>query len=612
MADIIHLLPDSVANQIAAGEVVQRPASVVKELVENAIDAKATEITISIIDAGRTAIQITDNGVGMSETDARMAFERHATSKIKDAADIFTIRTMGFRGEALASIAAVSQTELKTRKKENELGTKIVIAGSKIESQEAESCPVGTTFTVKNLFFNTPARRKFLKANKTEFTYILAEIHQTALANPQICFTIIKDGDLYAKYPSGTLKQRIISIFGKQMDKGLLSIEDESSIVKIHGFVGVPELARKATNNQFFFVNNRFFRQKSFLGSIMRAYGNLVPQKEYPPFFVFLEIDPGEIDVNIHPTKTEIKFSEEFNICQLLEATVKYTLGKSNIVPTLDFSDPEDYSDMFKPSSSVTVTTPPKISVNPSYNPFKSNSGPAYSNTPSNTRNWEKLFEEYQTKKTTDTEQLIDFGEITEPSSINLGQDLFIQSCTQVQKKYIVAIIDDKIYIIDIKRAHYRLIYNTFEETITNSQNIPSQKTLLPIRIEVLQQEAESLKEAIPQLNQLGIDIEEFGKQTFVINGTPSNINPETIRDTIVDFATHINENGKNFKDNWQEHIVKTMAKSASLYRNPDMNKEEMHHFVSKLLQAKSYTITPEGQLITVIVEINDLLKKFN
>ncbi|MCQ2606986.1 MAG: DNA mismatch repair endonuclease MutL [Bacteroidales bacterium] len=610
MADIIHLLPDSVANQIAAGEVVQRPASVVKELVENAIDAKATEITISIIDAGRTAIQITDNGVGMSETDARMAFERHATSKIKDAADIFTIRTMGFRGEALASIAAVSQTELKTRKKENELGTKIVIAGSKIESQEPESCPVGTTFTVKNLFFNTPARRKFLKANKTEFTYILAEIHQTALANPHICFTILKEGDLYAKYPSGTLKQRIINIFGKQMDKGLLAIEDESSIVKIHGFIGVPELAKKTGSNQYFFVNDRFFRQKSFLGSIMRAYGNLVPQKEYPPFFVFLEIDPGEIDVNIHPTKTEIKFSEEFNICQLLEATVKYTLGKSNIVPTLDFSDPEDYSDMFKPSNTI-VTSPPKIAINPSYNPFKTNNGPAYNNAPSNARNWEKLFEDYQAKKSSSTEQTIDFGEFTEISN-NEEPELCIQSCTQVQRKYIVAIVDDKIYIIDIKRAHYRLIYNTFEETITSSQKLPSQKTLLPIRIEVTPQEAETLQEALPQMNQLGIDIEEFGKQTFVINGTPSNIPIETLQDTIVDFASSITNSGNNFKESWQEHIVRTMAKSASLYRNPEMSKDEMHRFVSNLLQAKSYTITPEGQIITVIVELNDLLKKFN
>lgn len=608
MSDIIHLLPDSVANQIAAGEVVQRPASVVKELVENAIDAHATEITVSIVDAGRTTIQISDNGIGMSETDARMAFERHATSKIKEASDIFHIRSMGFRGEALASIAAVSQTELKTRQKDAELGTKICIAGSKIESQTPDACPQGTTFTVKNLFFNTPARRKFLKSNQTEFNYILAEIYQTAIANPEITFTIYKDGDLYAKYSKGNLKQRIVNIFGKQMEKGLLSIEDESSIVKIYGFVGVPEMARKNGANQFFFVNNRFFRQKSFLGSVMRAYGNLLPQKEYPPFFIFFEIDPSNIDVNIHPTKTEIKFSDEFNICQLLEATIKCTLGKNNIVPSLDFSDSADYTDMFSKKTDRPVT-PPTIKYNPEYNPFKSNSSQSYPNQQANTRNWEKLFEDYETHKK-DESLHFDFSS-EKDSNDEQPQELAIPYCTQIQKKYILAFANEKIYVIDIKRAHYRMLYDQFYDSLTHKQT-PSQKTLLPVRIDLSADEAETLKTLLPQLQELGFDIEEFGQNSFVANGAPADVPIGELPQVITDFITNYSENNKNVKDAVQEQIAQNLAKAASLYRNPNMTVEEMQHFVAQLLQNKSFTMTPEGQIVTIIVEPDDLLKKFN
>lgn len=607
MSDIIHLLPDSVANQIAAGEVVQRPASVVKELVENALDAHATEITIAIIDAGRTSIQISDNGVGMSETDARMAFERHATSKISEASDIFKIRSMGFRGEALASIAAVSQTELRTRQKDAELGTKIIIAGSKVESQEADACQQGTTFTVKNLFYNTPARRKFLKSNQTEFNYILAEIYQTALANPEVTFTIIKDGSLYAKYPKGNHLQRIVNIFGKQMEKGLIPIEDESSIVKIYGYIGVPEMARKTGANQFFFVNNRFFRQKSFLGSVMRAYGNLLPQKEYPPFFIFMEIDPAEIDVNIHPTKTEIKFSEEFNICQLLEATIKCTLGKNNIVPSIDFSDSADYSDMFSFKKSDPIQ-PPTITYNPSYNPFKTQDSGCYPNTKANERNWEKLFEDYQTNKK-ENQQLLEFS--SNLNSDNETNQPTIEFCTQIQKKYILAFVDGKIYIIDIKRAHYRLLYDKFHDNFCH-ERVPSQKTLIPVRIDLTANETESLKTILPQLQELGFDIEEFGKNSFVVNGVPSDIDITETQQIICDFISNFEEANQTIKDSVQEHIARTLAKSASLFRNPTMSKDEMAQFVTQVIQNKSFTITPEGQIVTIIIEPEDLLKKFN
>ena len=607
MSDIIHLLPDSVANQIAAGEVIQRPASIVKELVENAIDAHATDITISIVDAGRTSIQISDNGVGMSETDARMAFERHATSKIQDASDIFKIRSMGFRGEALASIASVAQTELRTRQKDAELGTKIIIAGSKIESQEPDACPQGTTFIVKNLFYNTPARRKFLKSNKTEFNYILSEIYQTALASPDISYTIIKDGELYAKYPIGNTKQRIVSIFGKHMDKGLLSVDDESSIVKISGYIGIPEMARKSGANQYFFVNNRFFRQKSFLGSVIRAYGNLLPQKEYPPFFIFLEIDPAEIDVNIHPTKTEIKFSEEFNICQLLESTIRYTLGKNNVVPSLDFTDATDYNDMF--SFKSTEITPPTIKYNPDYNPFKtSSSGIQNPNTQSNQRNWEKLFEDYTAEKQQDKTLNFKFPERDDDSQQNTTVDF----CTQIQKKYILAFALGKIFVIDIKRAHYRLLYDRFSLSAKDNIAIPSQKTLLPIRIDVSADESETLRELLPQLQELGFDIEDFGQNSFVVNGVPADIDLNEVEHIIINFINTVESTPKSIAHSKQDLIAQNMAKAAALSRNKEMSVEEMKQFVALLLANESFSITPEGHIITVILELEDLLKKFN
>ena len=606
MSDIIHLLPDSVANQIAAGEVIQRPASIVKELVENAIDAHATEITISIVDAGRTSIQISDNGVGMSETDARMAFERHATSKIQDASDIFKIRSMGFRGEALASIAAVAQTELRTRQKDAELGTKILIAGSKIESQEANACPQGTTFVVKNLFYNTPARRKFLKSNKTEFNYILSEIYQTALASPSIAFTIIKDGELYAKYPAGNTKQRIVCIFGKHMEKGLLSIEDESSIVKISGYIGIPEMARKSGANQYFFVNNRFFRQKSYLNSVIRAYGNLLPQKEYPPFFIFLEINPAEIDVNIHPTKTEIKFSEEFNICQLLESTIRCTLGKNNVVPSLDFSDPTDYNDMF--SFKSTEITPPTIRYNPDYNPFKTQNEFHNPNTQSNQRNWEKLFDEYTVKKQQDNTLFLDLPTQEHDSQRNTTIDF----CTQIQKKYILAFALGKIFVIDIKRAHYRLLYDRFALSTKSNEPIPCQKTLMPIRIDVSADESETLRDLLEPLQELGFDIEDFGQNSFVVNGIPSDIDIQDVENIIIKFVNTVESNAKSIAQSKQDLIAQNMAKAAALSRNKEMSAEEMKQFVALLLENESFSITPEGHIVTVILELDDLLKKFN
>ncbi|HON52231.1 MAG TPA: DNA mismatch repair endonuclease MutL [Bacteroidales bacterium] len=605
MPDIIQLLPDSVANQIAAGEVVQRPASVVKELVENSIDAEATDIIISIIDAGRTVIQITDNGKGMSDTDARMAFERHATSKIRTADDIFSIRSMGFRGEALASIAAVSHTELKTRTADTEIGTKIIIKASQVESQTPVSCPIGSTFTVKNLFYNIPARRKFLKSNQTEFKYILSEILQIALAHPHIGFTIYKDDELYAKYPISNHKQRIVNIFGKRMEKSLLPIEGETSIVTISGYIGTPDIAKKNNYDQYFFVNNRFFRQKSYQNAIMRAYEQLIPNREYPPFFVFFDIDPSQIDVNIHPTKTEIKFVEEYNICQLLEASVKHALGKSNIVPSLDFIDTEDYSDMFAIPKDAPVKIP-GIDVRTDYNPFKTDKMTHQAPQKQSVAGWEQLFEGFETHSTV-AQQIFSSAINTiheEPASEPV-------TCMQIQKKYILTTGKTGLMIIDIKRAHSRILYEKFLALLQNQQR-PIQRTLLPVHIELSYTESQILQELLPYLQTVGFDIELFGQNSFVVNGTPPDIEISTIENIIHAFISEYNERGESLQSNINETIARSLAQSSALYRNPVMQPDEMQTFIAQLFQCSMHSVSADGKRAVVMLEYDEIFKKFN
>ncbi|MCK9562156.1 MAG: DNA mismatch repair endonuclease MutL [Bacteroidales bacterium] len=598
MADIIQLLPDSVANQIAAGEVVQRPASVVKELVENAIDAGATDIHITIVDAGRTLIQIVDNGKGMSETDARMALERHATSKIRTAKDIFAIRSMGFRGEALASIVAVAHVELKTKRKEDEIGTHIIIKGSEVESQEPISFQTGTLFQVKNLFYNIPARRKFLRTNETELKYILAEIYHAALGHPHIAFTVYKDGDLHAKYPATHLKQRIITIFGKRFEKSLLSIESESSICKIHGFIGTPDTAKKHNFNQYLFVNNRFFKQRSFQNAVIRAYGNLILPQEYPPFFIFIEVDPAHIDVNIHPTKTEIKFVDEYSINSIIESAVKYSLGKSNIVPSLDFTDDTDYNDMFStPQSEIKA---PSIRVNTNYNPFASHKA--------DVKNWEQLFEDFENQPDPDIpEQTFASALHLESSEPHVPE----ATCLQIQKKYIVTQGKTGLLLIDIKRAHSRILFEQFLQQIQTSTHA-SQKTLLPIQIEVTHSECVILKQILPELQSLGFDIEEFGSQSFVIQGCPSSLETTHVESIIRDFIYDFNENHTNITEKMYESVAKSMAKTSALYRNVHMQQDEMQVFISQLFQCESHSLSADGKVAVVLLEYDEIFKKFN
>ncbi len=478
MSDIIHLLPDSIANQIAAGEVIQRPSSVVKELVENAIDAGADSIQLIIKDAGRTLIQVIDNGKGMSATDARMAFERHATSKIRKADDLFDLRTMGFRGEALPSIAAISHVEVKTRRAEDELGTLLQIAGSRVENQEPVACPIGSNFSVKNIFFNVPARRKFLKSNDTERRNILTELERIVLVNPSIEFTFIDNDVEVLKFPAGGLRQRIVNVVGKNFNQQLISIDIDTSLAKITGFIGKPESARKARAQQFFFVNNRYMRHAYFNKAVQSAFDPLILNGEYPNYFIYFQVDPSTIDVNIHPTKTEIKFENEQPIWQILTAAIKEALGKFNEVPTIDF-DTEGAIDIpiHDPSKNISQ---PRVNVDPSYNPFKS---PARTNYQRPKFDLDQLYKGFESDKNTadfSTEVTPDvdiFSQQQAGDSEKIVPEMVVHY--QYKNRYILTSVKSGLMLIDQHRAHIRILFDQFLSQIEHKRGI-SQRALFP------------------------------------------------------------------------------------------------------------------------------------
>lgn len=618
MSDLIQLLPDSVANQIAAGEVVQRPASVIKELMENAIDAGSSKVQVNIKDAGKTLVQVLDNGKGMSETDARMSFERHATSKIASAEDIFSIRTMGFRGEALASIAAVAQVEMKTRQADDELGVEIHNYGSKIEKQEACACQQGTNIAVKNLFFNIPVRRKFLKSNNVEVKHIYEDFQRVALANTSVSFTFHNNGAEVYNLPSGNLKQRLLNIFGKNIEKHLLPIKVDSSIVKISGFVGTPEGSKKRGYEQFFFVNGRYMKHPYFYRSVMSAYDGLLPEKSYPSFFIFFEVDPQQIDVNIHPTKTEIKFTDESEIAQILEAASREALGKFNAVPSIDFSDETDYNDLFSPQTgSVNM---PSVEVNPSYNPFESereakNGGGSYSPAPKDNRekanalNWESLFSgfENERKKQTDTFESA-INKAPEAEEQKKIEHKTLSRSIQINGRYILTPIKSGMMVIDQKRAHQRVLYEEYLHKL-KSQKVFSQKSLFPISIDLQPHEFAVITELFPQLQVLGFDIEVFGKSSIIINGTPSNLESSDMVEMIQSFL-HDFDNEKQLNDP-NEKIAKSMAKAVSINYGQQLTHEEMSELTDSLFACKSPNYAPDGKKAVVIWSQDEIAKKF-
>ena len=608
MSDIIHLLPDSIANQIAAGEVIQRPASVVKELVENAIDAKATHIQIVIKDAGRTIIQVIDNGKGMSETDARMAFERHATSKIQEAKDLFALTTMGFRGEALPSISAIAQVEIKTRTADREIGTLIKISGSKVEYQEPVSAPEGTCITVKNLFFNVPARRKFLKRNETERRNILVEIERVALAHPDIEFTVIDDSVTLLQLPATGLRQRITQLIGKNIDQHLLEINIDTTLVKIFGYITKPQFAKKRRGNQFFFANGRYMRHPYFHKAISVAFENLIQPTENPNYFIYIQVDPDTIDVNIHPTKTEIKFENEQAIWQILMVSIKESLGKFNAVPTIDFDTegfiPIPVFDQDRQAQS------PRVIVDPNYNPFKER---AFTQPPK--MNWEALYKGFEkdTGVEADNED-----ENRESSSFNfsskenilpeMSPDAF-PDYYQYKQKYIFTSVKSGLMIIDQRRAHIRILFNKYLENIVEKKGV-SQRVLFPEMIELSASEAAIIPSIKEDLESLGFEISDLGSYTYAFLGVPSEIeNPDVLK-LIKSMLENIIETGLDVKSEIQEKLALSFARSVAINYGKPLSVEEITDIVNKLFACPTPNFTPDGKKIITVLDDDDIDKR--
>ena len=626
--DLIHLLPDSVANQIAAGEVIQRPASVVKELVENSVDAGATIIQIRLTDAGRTNIQVIDNGKGMSETDARMSFERHATSKIKNPADLFALHTFGFRGEALASIAAVAQVEVRTRREEDELGTVIHIAGSKLESQELEMCPVGTNFQVKNLFFNVPARRKFLKSDQTEINNVLAEIERVALVHPEIAFSVYRNDVELINVPQATSRQRIQHLFGKKLGQELLSIDVDTTLVKITGCVGVPESARKKGAHCFFFVNGRYMRHPYFHKAVMEAYAHLIPAAEQVPYFLYLTVDPSRIDVNIHPTKTEIKFEDEQAIWQILMASVREVLGRSNAAPSIDF-DVADCPDipLFRPGE-TTHPDPPKLSVDSSYNPFKRSAPTDYRR---QRIDWSELYKGVE-KSPLGTEapfapadddrwndQFPTGGIPAEaPVLVTVEQDPVkmedmgdsYADCYQYKGHYVVTSMKSGLMLVDQHRAHVRILYHRYMTQLA-SQPCASQGMLFPEMLSLSMSQAVLMEQLLDDFASLGFDITNMGGGSFAIQGIPMGIEglvPSALVEHILSDAM---ERGDVPRDEIHRTMALTMARSAAIVVGQVLTAEEMARLIDELFACEMPAYTPDGKLVFIIIEDSQIKRLF-
>ena len=596
MTDVIHLLPDSVANQIAAGEVIQRPASVIKELVENAVDAGATTIHVIVVDAGRTSIQVIDDGKGMSETDARLSFERHATSKILKADDLFALRTMGFRGEALASIAAVAQVELLTRREEDEIGTHLMIAGSKVTSQEPTACPVGSNFKVENLFFNVPARRKFLKSNATELSNILAAFERIVLVYPDIHFTLHHNGAELLNLKRGSLRQRITDVFGKQYSQDLLPVEVHTALCSITGFVGKPEGARKKGGHDYFFVNGRYMRHPYFHKAVQSAYDRLVPEGMQVPYFLYFEVEPAEIDVNIHPTKTEIKFQNEQAIWQILLAAVRDALGKFCEVPAIDF-DMQGSPDIpvFDPTRQV---APPQPKYNADYNPFRKPSVP---------EGWTELYEAAipTASQTNSTASLFDSSD---DSSLDVGpQTPLVEkspSHYQYKGRYLMTAVKSGLMIIDQYRADVRVRYERYMEQF-RQHTASTQRLLFPEAVQFAPSEAVVLEKILPELAGIGFEVSSLGGNSFAVNGMPAGLDGldpvSLLRQLVTEAASDVQLSDLHAR------LALGLARSAAIPYGQVLTNDEMESLINDLFSCSNVNYTPDGKAILSILPQTDI-----
>lgn len=608
MSDIIQLLPDSVANQIAAGEVIQRPASVIKELVENSVDAGAKNIDVAVVDAGRTSIQVIDDGKGMSETDARLAFERHATSKIRQAEDLFNLHTNGFRGEALASIAAVAQVVLKSRQEGEEVGTQLSISGSRFEGQEACSSSVGSVFSVNNLFYNVPARRKFLKSNSTELNNILTAFERIVLVNPQIAFTLHSNNTELFNLKAGNLRQRIIDVFGKRINQDLLPVNVETTMCKISGFVGKPESARKKGAHQFFFVNGRYMKHPYFNKAVMTAYDRLVPQGEQVPYFLYFDVNPNDIDVNIHPTKTEIKFENEQAIWQILMAAVKESIGMFNDVPSIDF-DTEDKPDIpvYNPDV-VSSASAPKISLNPHYNPFKSSpsSGKPTAVKPVDEQ-WEQLYGGLNNQDSVEREA--DIFESESETEINTSQSILAEKSPahyQYKGKYVMTAVKSGLMIIDQHRAHVRVLYERYLEQI-QQQTSHSQKVLFPEVLQFPVSDEVILEKLLPEMSKMGFELDNLGGGSYAVNAIPTGLDGVNPLHLVQDMVFSAKEKGVKALDEVHQSLALTLARNAAIPQGQVLSNEEMETLVNDLFACSNVNYTPDGKNVLCILKQQEI-----
>ncbi|MBL6657227.1 MAG: DNA mismatch repair endonuclease MutL [Flavobacteriales bacterium] len=600
MSDIIQLLPDHVANQIAAGEVIQRPSSAVKELLENAIDSGASDIKLIVKDAGRTLIQVIDNGCGMSETDARMCFERHATSKIREANDIHSIRTMGFRGEAMASMAAIAHVELKSKLHDNELGTKIIIEGSELISQENCTSNNGTSISIKNLFFNVPARRNFLKSDNVELRHIFDEFYRVSLANEDCSFSFYQNDKEVLNLPKSTLKQRIVGIFGAKYNEKLVPVSEETTLITISGFIGKPEFSKKTRGEQYFFVNNRFIKSPYLHHAVNNAFKDLISDGHHPSYFLFFDIDPKFIDVNIHPTKTEIKFEDEKSIYAIIRSCVKRALGIHNIVPTLDFDKDPAFSNIPKSNNKVRQ---PSLKVDSSYNPFEEKEQKERSYTPSpkvKTDNWEKLFEDLPVPENNSQQ--------TETINTSWSEDSETTESAifQLNNQYIVSSIKSGMMIIHQQRAHERILY----EYYLNSQAVEgqSQQLLFPNTINLNPSDIELLKEISDELFNLGFRFDYLNKNSIVVLGSPVDIEMETLESVFEELIEQYKTQSSLEK---RDNFALSMAKSMCIKKGRTLSKTEMNSIIDNLFACQTPNATTNSKPTLITLTFEEIAKKF-
>ncbi|MGD1844807.1 MAG: DNA mismatch repair endonuclease MutL [Salibacteraceae bacterium] len=621
MPDIIQLLPDSVANQIAAGEVIQRPASVVKELVENSVDAGANEVHLVVKDSGKTLVQVTDNGCGMSETDARLSLERHATSKIREATDLFGIRTMGFRGEAMASIAAIAQMDLKSRPVENDLGSHLRVEASKVVSQEPVSMAPGTTIQVKNLFFNIPARRKFLKSDPVETRHIIDEFQRVALPNPEITFSMHHNGNEVFHLPKGSFRQRIVGIFGKKHNQNLVPVEETTNIVTINGFVGKPEWAKKTRGEQFFFVNQRFIKSHFLHHAIQQAFEDLIPKGHHPSYFLLLELDPKGIDINIHPTKTEIKFEDEKAIYAIIRSAVKRSLGKYNIAPSLDFERESSFDNVPPPRPGQAIKAP-EIKVDPNYNPFRTaekNTGYMPTMPPKNPleqrniKHWEKLFDhDTVVAPSSNTPDLPTTGMAFPPAETGSKEtpDTSRQAAFQLHQRYLVTSLKSGMMLIDQQKAHERILFEHYLKALQQGSGA-CQQLLFPQNLEFSTTDALLVTELLEDIGSMGFDLRSFGKNSFILQGVPADLTEQEPRPLLEGLLEHYKNHQSDLKLERRENLARSLARQASIRPGQLLEPSEMQALIDNLFACEMPYSSPSGSPTLITLTLDELEKRF-